>query len=359
MHKKILTVVGARPQFIKAAAVSRAMKGHSSLREVILHTGQHYDDNMSEVFFREMDIPEPQYNLGVQASLQGEMTGAMIAGIEKVILDEKPDMLLVYGDTNSTIAGALAASKLFIKIIHVEAGLRSHNMKMSEEINRILTDRISSLLCCPTENAFNNLKLEGFSNFNCTFLNTGDVMQDAALYYSSMLEGRKTIVTEKKLNDFILCTLHRAENTNDPKRLSDIVDALNKIHETNHVVLPLHPRTKKTVEALGLKLNVDIVPPQGYFDMLALLKHCRMVLTDSGGLQKESYFFRKPCVTLRDETEWAELIQIGCNKLVGADNKKIISTVNEMLNQNFNFDTELFGGGIASKNIIAAIEKFL
>jgi UDP-GlcNAc3NAcA epimerase len=176
MHKKILTVVGARPQFIKAAAVSRAMKGHSSLREVILHTGQHYDDNMSEVFFREMNIPEPQYNLGVQASLQGEMTGAMIAGIEKVILDEKPDMLLVYGDTNSTIAGALAASKLFIKIIHVEAGLRSHNMKMSEEINRILTDRISSLLCCPTENAFNNLKLEGFSNFPCTFLNTGDVL---------------------------------------------------------------------------------------------------------------------------------------------------------------------------------------
>jgi UDP-GlcNAc3NAcA epimerase len=174
-----------------------------------------------------------------------------------------------------------------------------------------------------------------------------------------MLEGRKTIVTEKKLSDFILCTLHRAENTNDPKRLSDIVDALNKIHETNHVVLPLHPRTKKTVEALGLKLKVDVVPPQGYFDMLALLKHCRLVLTDSGGLQKESYFFRKPCVTLRDETEWAELIDIGCNKLVGADNKKIISTVNEMLHQSYNFDTELFGGGVASKNIIAAIEKFL
>lgn len=356
---KILTVVGARPQFVKAAAVSRAMKGHQNISEVILHTGQHYDENMSEVFFREMDIPIPAYNLGVHASLQGEMTGRMMEGIEKIILKEAPDALMVYGDTNSTIAGALAASKLFIKIIHIEAGLRSYNMKMSEEINRILTDRISDLLCCPTANAVRNLESEGFADFNCTYLNTGDVMQDAALFYSEIAETKSSIVTDLKLDDFILLTLHRAENTNDPKRLSDIIQAINAIHSTMRIVLPLHPRTKKTVEALGLKLNVDVIPPVGYFDMIALLKNCKLVLTDSGGLQKEAYFFQKPCVTLRDETEWIELVELGCNKLVGADSKLIQSSVFEMLKQEFNFDNELFGGGKASESIISAIETYL
>jgi UDP-GlcNAc3NAcA epimerase len=232
-------------------------------------------------------------------------------------------------------------------------------MKMSEEINRILTDRISDLLCCPTENAMKNLAAEGFSNFGCIFLNTGDVMQDAALYYSAKLAGRKTIVTERNAKDFILCTLHRAENTNDPRRLSSIVDALNTIHQKIPVVLPLHPRTKKTVEALGLTLRVDVVPPMGYFDMLALLSSCRMVLTDSGGLQKEAYFFKKPCVTLRDETEWAELLEIGCNLLAGADKPAILNAVDKMLAQKLDFSTELFGGGKAASQIIGAIEKHL
>ncbi len=356
---KILTVVGARPQFIKAAAVSRVMKDHPDITEVILHTGQHYDENMSEVFFREMEIPEPAYNLGIQASLQGEMTGRMIEGIEKIIISEKPDALLVYGDTNSTLAGALAANKLFVKIIHVEAGLRSYNMKMSEEINRILTDRISDLLCCPTANAVRNLESEGFADFNCTYLNTGDVMLDAALFYSQIAETKSTIVSDLNLDDFILLTFHRAENTNDPRRLSDIVNALNAIHSTKRVVLPLHPRTKKTVEALGLKLNMDVIPPVGYFDMIELLKNCKLVVTDSGGLQKEAYFFQKPCVTLRDETEWTELVELGCNKLVGADPVLIQSSIFEMLKQKFNFDNELFGGGKASQNIISAIESYL
>jgi UDP-GlcNAc3NAcA epimerase len=356
---KILTVVGARPQFIKAAAVSRVMKDHPDIQEVILHTGQHYDDNMSEVFFREMEIPEPAYNLGIQASLQGEMTGRMIEGIEKIIISEKPDALLVYGDTNSTLAGALAANKLFVKIIHVEAGLRSYNMKMSEEINRILTDRISDLLCCPTANAVRNLESEGFADFNCTYLNTGDVMLDAALFYSQIAETKSTIVRDLNLDDFVLLTFHRAENTNDPRRLSDIVNALNAIHLTKRVVLPLHPRTKKTVEALGLKLNMDVIPPVGYFDMIELLKNCKLVVTDSGGLQKEAYFFQKPCVTLRDETEWTELVELGCNKLVGADPVLIQSSIFEMLKQKFNFDNELFGGGKASQNIISAIETYL
>ena len=356
---KILTVVGARPQFIKAAAVSRIMKDHQDIHEVILHTGQHYDANMSEVFFREMEIPEPVYNLGIQASLQGEMTGRMIEGIEKIIISEKPDALLVYGDTNSTLAGALAANKLFVKIIHVEAGLRSYNMKMSEEINRILTDRISDLLCCPTANAVRNLESEGFADFNCTYLNTGDVMLDAALFYSQIAETRSTIVRDLNLDDFVLLTFHRAENTNDPRRLSDIVNALNAIHATKRVVLPLHPRTKKTVEALGLKLNMDVIPPVGYFDMIELLKNCKLVVTDSGGLQKEAYFFQKPCVTLRDETEWTELVELGCNNLVGADPELIQSSIFEMLKQKLNFDNELFGGGKASQNIISAIETYL
>ena len=357
--KKILTVIGARPQFIKAAALSRAIKTHPKIKEVIVHTGQHYDENMSEVFFREMDIPEPAYNLAIQASLQGEMTGRMIEGVEKIILKEKPNALLVYGDTNSTVAGALAAAKLHVDIIHVEAGLRSFNMKMPEEINRILTDRISDLLCCPTPNAVRNLEREGFDRFSCTYLNTGDVMQDAALFYSLLLDEKSTILSEMKLDKFILCTLHRAENTNDTKRLSNIIQALNALHSGIRVLLPLHPRTKKTVEALGLPLKMDFIPPVGYFDMIALLKHCSLVLTDSGGLQKEAYFFSKPCVTLRDETEWTELIDLGCNRLAGADPVAIQSSVYEMLNQKFNFETELFGGGKASHNILSAIEKYL
>jgi UDP-GlcNAc3NAcA epimerase len=306
-----------------------------------------------------MDIPEPAFNLSIKSSLQGEMTGRMIEGIERIILSEKPDTVLVYGDTNSTLAGAIAASKLFVKLVHVEAGLRSFNRHMSEEINRILTDRISDLLCCPTENALNNLKNEGYSQFKCTYLNTGDVMQDAAIFYSKVSANKSTVIKDNNLTDFALCTLHRAENTNDPQRLADIIEALNEIHKTIRIVLPIHPRTRKTVEALGLNMRFDVLEPQGYFDMLELLKHCRIVITDSGGLQKEAYFFHKPCITMRDETEWHELLALGCNRLAGANKQRIISDANDLLSYKFSSDTELYGGGRASEAIIAAIEKYL
>ncbi len=356
---KLLTIVGARPQFIKAAAVSRELRSHPSISETILHTGQHYDEKMSEVFFREMDIPKPYLNLEIHSSLHGEMTGQMLAGIEKAILQEKPDAVLVYGDTNSTLAGALAASKLQIKLIHVEAGLRSFNMSMPEEINRILTDRISNLLCCPTDQAVNNLKNEGFDTMKINVIKTGDVMQDAALFYSKHSAEHSKIVSHLKLKNFILCTLHRQENTNDPVRLRNIVDAINEIHSQIPVVLPMHPRTKKTLEAAGIQLKCVVIEPVGYFDMIELIKHSTLVMTDSGGLQKEAYFFSKFCVTLRDETEWVELVDIGLNMLAGADKQKIISNVNNLLNRKFESTSDLYGGGQASRKIVEAIEKYI
>ncbi len=356
---KILTVVGARPQFIKAAAVSREIGRHSSLNEIVLHTGQHYDHNMSEVFFREMNIPDPAYNLNIKSSLQGEMTGRMIEGIEHVILSEKPDIILLYGDTNSTLAGAIAASKLFVKIAHVEAGLRSHNRNMPEEINRILTDRVSDILFCPTDTAMKNLMQEGFDNFKAVRIKTGDVMYDMALYYSKMSAGKSAIMAKVRMQDFILCTFHRAENTNDPQKLSSIVNALNEIHQSMRIVLPLHPRTRKTVEALGLDLKVETIEPQGYFDMLELTKNCKMVITDSGGLQKEAYFFRKPCICLRDETEWTELVDAGYLKLTGSNKEKIISAFKNYSSSEGKYDEGFYGDGNASAKIAAELLKFV
>jgi UDP-GlcNAc3NAcA epimerase len=354
---KICTVLGARPQFIKAAMVSRALK--SQFNEVIIHTGQHYDENMSSVFFDEMQIPQPKYNLGIKSVLHGKMTGMMMEGIEEIILKEKPDALLVFGDTNSTLAGALAAAKLHIKIVHVEAGIRSYNMYMAEEVNRILTDRISNLLCCPTENAVNNLKGEGFDNFKCNYLNTGDVMKDAVLHYSRMASEKSSVIRDYKLDDYILCTLHRAENTNDPQRLSTIVDALNEIHTFSRIILPLHPRTKKTIEALGLKIKFDAIPPQGYFNMLELLKNCKLVITDSGGLQKEAYFVQRPCVTLRDETEWPELVELEANRLAGAKKETIINSVKEMMDKKIPGGLTIYGDGHASAKVADAMKKYL
>jgi UDP-GlcNAc3NAcA epimerase len=356
---KICTVIGARPQFIKAAMVSRALQKHDSFTEVIIHTGQHYDENMSSVFFKEMLIPEPKYNLGIQSLLHGKMTGMMMEGIEQVILKEKPDAVLVFGDTNSTLAGALTAAKLHVKLIHVEAGIRSFNMYMAEEVNRILTDRVSNLLCCPTANAMQNLRNEGFENFDCTFLNTGDVMQDAVLHYSKIAATKSTIIKDLQLGSYILCTLHRAENTNDPQRLSGIIDALNEINSETPIILPLHPRTKKTIEALGLKVHFRVIEPQGYFNMLQLLRNCKLVITDSGGLQKESYFVMKPCVTLRDETEWPELVNIGYNKLAGAGKEKILSSVNEMMDVRLNGSHDMYGDGNAAGKIVDAIKSYL
>lgn len=355
---KIVTVIGARPQFIKAAVVSRVFKEQNAGEEIIIHTGQHFDDNMSRVFFEQMNIPEPDYNLDINGKGHGEMTGKMLAGIEKILVEKQPDLVLVYGDTNSTLAGALAAAKLHIPVAHVEAGLRSFNMEMPEEINRVLTDRISSYLYCPTQVAVDNLKKEGYEHLDGEIIFTGDVMQDAAYYYAE--KGLEDPVFEEKINsygDFILCTLHRAENTDDLERLQSILSGLNRIHPETTIVLPLHPRTKKVIERNGLELNVETIDPVGYLEMVQLLKKCRLVLTDSGGLQKEAYFFGKNCVTMRDQTEWTELIRAGVNVLVGANRDKILEEVKRMLAQKGDFSVDLYGGGKAGEKIVGHMKK--
>jgi len=356
---KIITIVGARPQFVKAAALSRELAKHNNIEEIIVHTGQHFDANMSDVFFEEMQIPTPKYNLDINSVGHGAMTGRMLEGIEKILLDEKPDLLLVYGDTNSTIAGALAAKKIHIKVAHVEAGLRSFNMDMPEEVNRILTDRISDLLLCPTQTAIDNLNKEGYQNIDTKVVKCGDVMQDAALFYAKISKEKATISNEINFEKFILCTLHRAENTDDPKRLTEIVEALNEIHETTPIVLPLHPRTKGKIEALGVDLKVKLIDPVGYFDMIELLKKCALVMTDSGGLQKEAFFFQKNCVTMRDQTEWVELIENNVNVLVGADGNKIKNETERMLSQQSDFDINLYGNGQACENIVNEISALI
>jgi UDP-GlcNAc3NAcA epimerase len=354
---KIVTVIGARPQFIKAAAVSREVSKRKDICEVIVHTGQHFDANMSDIFFEEMQIPIPQYNFEINSLEHGAMTGRMLEEIEKVLLFEKPDFVLVYGDTNSTLAGALAARKLKIKVIHVEAGLRSFNMQMPEEINRIVTDRISDILCCPTENAVHNLEREGFSNFPVTVTKVGDVMFDAAKFYSNFSADKSNIIALQGLEnkDFVLCTFHRAENTDDPERLKSIIKALNEISKDLPILLPLHPRTRKIIDTSGLKLDFNPLNPVGYFDMLELLKHASTVMTDSGGLQKEAYFFKKQCLTMRDETEWVELVDRGYNALTGADYYKIMAQFSICRNNSPLMDEGLYGNGDASVKIVDAI----
>ena len=347
---KILTILGARPQFIKAGTVSREIAKHNDIDEVIVHTGQHYDTNMSDIFFEEMQIPKPNYFLGIGGKTHGAMTGQMMEKIEEVALREKPDWVLVYGDTNSTLAGALVATKLHIKLAHIEAGLRSFNMKMPEEINRILTDRVSSILFCPTKTAVDNLKNEGFDRFDCKVVHSGDVMYDGALFYKKLAKK-----PPYKINDnFILCTIHRAENTDNENRLKSIFEALNEIGEEREIVLPLHPRTKKIVQALNIDTqNLTIIEPVGYLEMVWLIDNCALVMTDSGGLQKEAYFFQKPCITLRDETEWVELVEHGFNILVGADREKIMETYkNHTSLFTLHSSLNLYGNGDASKIII-------
>ncbi len=354
--KKIVTILGARPQFIKAAAVSRAAKAFP-VKEIIVHTGQHFDKNMSDVFFREMEIPLPNYSLNINSLTHGAMTGRMLEEIEQVLLKEKPEFVLVYGDTNSTLAGALAAKKLGIKLVHVEAGLRSFNMAMPEEINRILTDRISDFLFCPTQTALNNLANEGYKNITCTIENIGDVMYDAALYYEKKSDAYSHIINQLGLNsgNFVLCTVHRQENTDNPERLKDIFSALNTINETMPVLLPLHPRTRKILEQQGIKANFQTIDPVGYFDILQLLKHAVLVMTDSGGMQKEAFFFKKFCITLRDETEWVELVENGINFLAGANPKLIIEMFTDSLNKEFPIRSLLYGDGTASKKLLTRI----
>ncbi|CAM4015865.1 UDP-2,3-diacetamido-2,3-dideoxy-D-glucuronate 2-epimerase [Pseudomonas reidholzensis] len=346
---KIVTVIGARPQFIKASMVSKAILHHDALSEVIVHTGQHFDANMSAIFFEQLCIPRPDYQLGIHGGTHGQMTGRMLIEIETVIQQEKPDCVLVYGDTNSTLAAALAASKLNVPIAHVEAGLRSFNMCMPEEVNRILTDQVSEVLFCPTQTALSNLKNEGFERRGATMLNVGDVMQDSAMFFAQHAIAPAGLAHQK---DFILATLHRAENTDDPGRLSSIIDALNEAHhDIAPVVLPLHPRTAGMIELHGLKLDMHVINPVGYLQMVWLLQRSSLVVTDSGGVQKEAFFFAKPCVTVRDQTEWEELVTCGANVLAGAERETIVRMIRANLGNVVRDDAQLYGGGQACGKI--------
>ena len=314
---KIVSVVGARPQFVKAAMVSRALR-QAGLHEFLLHTGQHYDDKMSQVFFDELEIPRPDVNLGIGGGTHGQNTGKMLEAIEAVLLEERPDWVLVYGDTDSTLAGALAAVKVHIPVAHVEAGLRSFNRRMPEEINRVLTDHVSDLLFAPTETAVENLRKEGIPEERIHLV--GDVMYDAALYYGQKAERVSRVLERLALQPkgYVLVTVHRAENTDDPKRLKAILEGLAQVASEIPVVFPVHPRTRKAIEHYGFEpitRPLTLIEPVGYLDMVMLEKHAQLIATDSGGVQKEAFFHRVPCVTLRDETEWVELVEAGWNKL--------------------------------------------
>jgi UDP-GlcNAc3NAcA epimerase len=354
---KIVTIVGARPQFVKAAVLSRLFLAHPDFEEVLIHTGQHFDSNMSDVFFKEMEIPHPHYSLGINGLGHGAMTGQMLEKIEGVLLKEKPDWVLLYGDTNSTLAGSLAAAKLNIKIAHVEAGLRSFNMRMPEEINRILTDRISTLLFCPTQNAIINLEKEGYKSLQVKTVYSGDIMEDAAYYYEAKAEQPKEMPSN--ISEFILVTIHRAENTDNPARLKSIFSALKKIAQKNTVILPLHPRTKALIEKQNINTgNIHMIDPVGYLNMIWLIKKSRLVMTDSGGLQKEAYFFNKYCITLRDETEWMELVNCNFNVLAGSDENKILGLFDQLKDKKFSNKINLYGGGNAAKIIIDNLINF-
>lgn len=358
MTRRILAIVGARPQFIKAAAVSREILKHPGrLEEVMVHTGQHYDPNMSQVFFDELEIPAPKYNLEVSGGAHGAMTGRMLEGIEKILLDEKPDWVLIYGDTNSTLAGALAAAKLHIPVAHVEAGLRSFNMRMPEEVNRILADRVSTLLFCPTSTAVGNLHAEGVRE---GVHDVGDVMYDVSLFYRGLAVERSTVLDDLKLaeGNYVLATCHRAENTDDPLRLRGIVEALAVIARQVPVVLPLHPRTRKLLAEQGLAGAlgaVKVVDPVSFLDMVRLEQSAQAIVTDSGGVQKEAYFFGVPCLTTRDETEWVETVDAGWNRLVGADAGTIISAYAAL--ERTAARPLLYGDGHAADRILDLLER--
>jgi UDP-GlcNAc3NAcA epimerase len=349
---KIVTIIGARPQFIKAAVVSRSIVQRNDIQEIIVHTGQHFDPEMSEVFFKELMIREPDYFLDINNMTHGAMVGTMMIEIEKILLKECPDIVLVYGDTNSTLAGALTAAKMNIKVAHVEAGLRSFNRKMPEEINRMVTDKISSLLFCPNENAVQNLKNEGINSTNATIAISGDVMYDSLLYYQKICKRPNIAIPDH----FVLCTLHREENTNNPENLLAILSALEQISLKTSVLFPIHPRTQAVLEQLQYdfaKTLIHFITPVGYLDMLWLLSHSKMVITDSGGLQKEAYFSQKYCITLRNETEWTELVESGCNFLIGCHKENLITKYNELIYKEFNISSSLFyGDGHAGNKIV-------
>lgn len=354
---KLCTIVGARPQFIKAAAVSRVISATSGIQEALVHTGQHYDSNMSEQFFTELSIPEPKMNLNIGSGSHAEQTAKMLVAIESMLLKERPDCVLVYGDTNSTLAGALAAVKLHIPVAHVEAGLRSFNRKMPEEINRISTDHISTLLFSPTIHAYQQLLKEGISSDR--LFNAGDVMYDATLFYNEYNAGRNTLVDTLGLTPkaYCLATIHRAENTDDETRMRHICEAFIELSDAFEVVLPLHPRTRSALLRFdllnALKEHIMLLEPVGYLDMLALEQHAHCIITDSGGVQKEAYFNRVPCITLREETEWIELLEAGWNQLCSTKHAFSLSELMHHTQTDFSETHHaLYGKGNAAQLIV-------
>jgi UDP-GlcNAc3NAcA epimerase len=378
---KIVTVIGARPQIIKAAAISREIRKNfqSDLQEIIVHTGQHYDDNMSKVFFDELQIPRPDYNLNVGSANHGAQTAKMLEGMEDVILKEQPDAVVVYGDTNSTVAGGLAASKLHVPVVHIEAGLRSFNKAMPEEVNRIVCDHTSTLLFSPTKNGVENLEREGFSLTNEApytidnpkVYHCGDIMYDNSLHFSELSDSNSTILREQNIpENFILSTIHRNTNTDHPEKLEAIFLALLEISEKSQttIVLPLHPRTKKMMEvnlSTELKSSIEnsdllkIIPPVSFLDVIALEKNAKMVVTDSGGVQKEAFYFKKPCLILRPETEWVEIVDCGNAVLCDADKERILKAYDHFIENPPKDYPALFGDGKAANFICAEIVKHL
>lgn len=358
--KKILTVLGARPQFIKASVVSHAIRHTSGLTEVVVHTGQHFDANMSEVFFAELGMDHPAYSLGIHGGSHGAMTGRMLMDVEQVLIHEQPDAVLVYGDTNSTLAGALAAAKLHIPVAHVEAGLRSFNMAMPEEINRILTDRISRWLFTPTEAAAQNLEREGFSSDQ--IMPVGDVMYDVALHHGSRVRSDSGLLVRLgvKGKNYVLATVHRAENTDNPLRLTAIADALEATAQQLPVVWPLHPRTRAALLQSGrletLARRVMLIDPVGYLDMVQLEKFAALIATDSGGVQKEAFFHQVPCVTLRDETEWVELVEAGWNRLASPTDATAVQAVIQAALGTQGADVQPYGDGQAAQRVVECLE---
>lgn len=359
----IITVIGARPQFIKAAAISATLAERGTLSERLLHTGQHFDDDMSDVFFRELGIPKPAWNLGLGGGMHGAMTGAQLAGIERILLDERPDAVLLYGDTNSTLAGALAAAKLQIPVAHVEAGLRSFNRAMPEEINRVLTDHVSDWLFTPTEVAAVHLRHEGIDE--AQIVPVGDVMFDIALRHGARVGAAGGALGRLGLSpgSYALATVHRAENTNDPARLEVIVAALIRLAERLPVVWPLHPRTRAVLAAAGrrdeLAQRLRLTDPVGYLDMVQLERHAALIATDSGGVQKEAFFHRVPCVTLRDETEWVELVDAGWNRLAPPTDADVVAAALTGAIGSHGDDVSPYGRGDAAERIVERLARDL
>jgi UDP-GlcNAc3NAcA epimerase len=377
---KLLTIIGARPQIIKAAALNRSIRSQfaDKIQEVIVHTGQHYDDNMSKVFFDELNVPAPKYNLGVGSESHGKQTAAMIDKIEEVLKHEKPEFVVLYGDTNSTLAGSIAAAKLHFPIIHIEAGLRSFNKTMPEEINRIVCDHTSTLLFCPTKTGINNLEREGFNHLNQPpftidhpgLFISGDIMLDNTLFFSELADQKSTILKTYHLekNSYLFGTIHREENTDNAHRMASIFEALNEITTANNIktVLPLHPRTLKVLaknlkpglfRQINTNQNIKIIPPVSFFDTMILIKNSQLILTDSGGVQKEAYFHKKPVLVLRSETEWIEILENRCGRIVDADPVKILAGYQFFQkNRNLKFPM-IFGNGKAAEFICNEIVK--